>query len=78
MEKKKVKFVRYISSEGMSLRWKEWCYDYREKKIMEGVKWAEKVAFVDVNALIGEVEEIPYSQYKEETKSCCIDWGGIR
>ena len=78
MEKKKVKFVRYISSEGMSLRWNERCYDYREKKIMEGVKWAEKVALVDVNALIGEVEEIPFSQYKEETKHCCLGWGGIR
>ena len=78
MEIKDVNFKRFVASEGMSLRWKERCYDYREKKIMEGVKWAEKVALVDVNALIGEVEEIPFSQYKEETKHCCIDWGEIR
>lgn len=70
MEKKKVKFARYTSSEGMSLKWKEFGYDYSKKSIEESTRWAEKDAFIDENNLIGEVEEIPYSQYMEETKHC--------
>ena len=36
----------------------------------ESTRWAEKDAFIDENNLIGGVEEIPYSQYMEETKHC--------
>lgn len=72
MEKKKVNFVRYTSSEGMSLKWKEFGYDYQKKKMEESTRWEEKDAIIDENNLIGEVEEIPYSQYLEETKHCAF------
>ena len=70
MEFKDVNFKRVVASKGMALKWKEFCYDYQKKEMVESERWAEKDAFIDENNLIGEVEEIPYSQYMEETKHC--------
>lgn len=77
MEVKDVNFKRFVASEGMALKWKVKAWDYCKKEATEGFVWSPYDAVIDLNEIIGEVEEIPFSQYKEETKHCCIDWGGI-
>lgn len=78
MEVKDANFKRFVPSKGMALKWKDISWDYCEQKETEGFHWSPYEALIDLNNIIGEVEEIPFSQYKEETKHCCIDWGGIR
>ena len=75
MEVKETNFKRFIASEGMALKWKQECYNYHDKKPEEGFMWSAYDAIIDMNNLIGEVEEIPYSQYEEETKSCAFNRG---
>lgn len=76
MEVKKVNFKRFIASEGMALKWKTKLFDYSKKEVVEDYMWSSHDAVIDTNSLIGEVEEIPYSQYEEETKFCglCKAW----
>lgn len=77
MEIKDVNLKRFVASSGMALRWKVKLWDYCEQKATEGFHWSPYEALIDLNDIIGEVEEIPLSQYKEETKHCCIELGGV-
>lgn len=78
MKVKDVNFKRFVPSKGMALKWKVISWDYCKQEATEGFHWSPYEVLIDLNNIIGEVEEIPFSQYKEETKHCCIDWGGIR
>ena len=78
MEVKDVNFKRVVASKGMALKWKVNSWDYWKQEATEGVIWSPYDAVIDFNNIIGEVEEIPFSQYEEETKHCCLGWGGIR
>jgi hypothetical protein len=78
MEVKDVNFKRFVASEGMALKWKVNSWDYCKQEATEGAIWSPYDAVIDLNSIIGEVEEIPFSQYEEETKHCCLGWGGIR
>lgn len=73
-----VKFKRFVASKGMALKWKVKSWDYCKQEATEGFVWSPYEALIDLNDVVGEVEEIPFSQYKEETKHCCIGWGGLR
>ena len=77
MEIKDVNYKRFVASEGMALKWKVKSWDYREQKATEGFVWSPYEALIDLNSIIGEVEEIPFSQYKEETKHCCVELGRL-
>ena len=78
MEVKDVNFRRVVASKGMALKWKVKAWDYCKQEATEGFIWSPYDAVIDLNEIIGEVEEIPFSQYEEETKHCCLGWGGIR
>ena len=78
MEVKDVNFKRVVASKGMALKWKVNSWDYCKQEATEGVIWSPYDAVIDFNNIIGKVEEIPFSQYEEETKHCCLGWGGIR
>ena len=78
MEVKDVNFKRFVASKGMALKWKVKAWDYCKQEATESYIWSPYDAVIDLNEIIGEVEEIPFSQYEEETKHCCIDWSGIR
>lgn len=62
----------------MALKWKVKAWDYCKQEATEGFIWSPYDAVIDLNEIVGEVEEIPSSQYKEETKHCCLGWGGLR
>lgn len=69
MEVKDVNFKRFIADEGMALKWKVKSWDYRENKAMEGYMYSPYEALIDINSVIGNVEEITREQYEEETKT---------
>lgn len=77
MEVKDVNFKRVVANSGMALKWKVKSWDYCRQEATEGFHWSPYEALIDFNSIIGEVEEIPFSQYKEETKHCCIELGGV-
>lgn len=52
-------------------------WGYCEQKATEEFHWSPYEALIDLSDIIGEVEEIPFYQYKEETKHCCIELGGL-
>lgn len=68
MEVKEVNLKRFVAKEGKALKWKVKSWLYNESKPTEGYRWSPYDAVIDINELIGEVEEIPFEQYKEETK----------
>lgn len=68
MEVKDVNFKRFIADEGMALKWKVKSWDYRENKPTENCRYSPYEALVDINEVIGNVEEITMEQYNEETK----------
>lgn len=74
MEVKDVNLKRFTAGEGMALKWKELSWDSQLNKMTEGYRWSPKEVFIDINHVLGEVEEIPFIQYKEETKYCCCDY----
>ena len=78
MEIKEVKFKRFVASGGMALKWKELYWDYSQKKFKEGYTWALGSIVIDTNNLVGQVEEIPISQYEQETEHCGIGMRGYR
>lgn len=69
MEVKDVNFKRFIADEGMALKWKVKSWDYRENKVTEGYMYSPYEALIDINSVIGNVEEITREQYEEETKT---------
>ena len=69
MEVKDVNFKRFIADEGMALKWKVKSWDYRENKAMEGYMYSPYDAVIDINSVIGNVEEVTREQYEEETKT---------
>lgn len=77
MEIKDVNYKRFVASEGMALKWKVKSWDYCKQNATERFVWSPYEALIDLNNIIGEVEEIPFSQYKEETKHCCVELGGL-
>lgn len=72
MEVKDVNFKRFIADEGMALKWKVKSWHYKENKPVESYRWSTYDAIIDINEVIGKVEEITLEQYKEETKSCAF------
>lgn len=68
MEVKEVNYKRFVPSEGMALKWKVKSWDYRENKATEGYMYYPYEALIDINSIIGNIEEITMEQYKEETK----------
>lgn len=74
MEVNNVNLKRFVANEGMALKWKIKSWDYSQQKATEGFVWSPYEAMIDINSIIGKVEEIPFSQYKEETKHCAINY----
>jgi len=72
MEVKDVNFKRFIADEGMALKWKVKSWNYRENKSTEGFRYSPYEALVDINEVVGNVEEITMEQYNEETKDCAF------
>ena len=72
MEVKDVNFKRFIADEGMALKWKVKSWDYRENKATEGYMYSPYDAVIDINSVIGNVEEITREQYEEETKTFAL------
>lgn len=72
MEVKEVNFKRFIAGKGMALKWKVKSWHYGEDKPTEGYMWSPYDAIIDLNDIIGDVEEITFEQYQEETKSAAI------
>ena len=78
MEVKDVNLKRFVVSDGMALKWKVKSWDYFKQEAKEGFILSPYDALIDINSIIGKVEEIPFSQYEEETKHCCLGWSEIR
>ena len=72
MEVKEVNLKRFIPSEGMVLKWKERFWNHTEKKFQDSNMWSINSLPIDLNNLVGEVEEITMEQYEEETRICCF------
>lgn len=69
MEVKDVNFKRFIADEGMALKWKVKSWNYCENRVTEGYMYSPYDAVIDINSVIGNVEEITREQYEEETKT---------
>lgn len=78
MEIMDVNYKRFVANEGMALKWKMRMFHYGENKVVEDYVWSRYDAVIDLNSLIGKVEEIPIKQYEKETSHCCVELGGFR
>ena len=74
MEIRDVNLKRFIASEGKALKWSENYWNEFEGVWNIATHLSSREAMIDVNCIIGEVKEIPYDEYKEETKHfcCCV------
>lgn len=70
MDVKDVNFKRFIADEGMVLKWREKSWNYLTNEVRENTRWTPYSAVIDINSIIGEIEEITYDQYKKETRCC--------
>lgn len=67
MEVRETNFKRFIAGEGMALRWKQsWIHPVTGER-KEDYSYTPKEVVLDANSLEFDVEEIPLSQYDEET-----------
>ena len=78
MDIKDVNYKRFVASEGMALKWKMRMFHYGENKVVEDYVWSRYDAVIDLNSLIGKVEEIPVEQYEKETSHCCLGLANLR
>lgn len=64
-------FKRFIASEGMALKWTEERWSYPNKCYEPTLAYSEQEALIDQNNIIGNVEEVPLSEFKEWSKDKC-------
>lgn len=72
MEVKEVNFKRFVPSEGMALRWTTKEYNVFSERIEEQTRSVPHEMTIDVNTLIGEVEEITMEEYKSSATAYCL------
>lgn len=77
MEVKDVNFKRFIADEGMALKWREKSWNYKDNNVCDFPRWSPYCAIIDINNIVGDVEEITMEQYDEETKNCCVGFAGF-
>lgn len=77
MEIKEVNLKRLVPKEGMALKWKERYWNSLEEKFEEYPTLSLNSVMIDLDNIVGEVEEITMEQYKEEIKSCEIALRGF-
>lgn len=63
MEKIEVKYYKFIPGEGKSIKWVEKDLDGRELK-----RYSPYIAVIDVNSIVGEVEEVDIEEYNKFQK----------
>ena len=68
MEIREVNFKRFIASEGKALKWSENYWDEFGGVWQIVTHVSSRDAMIDVNSVVGEVKEISYEEYTEETK----------
>lgn len=72
MEVKDVNFKRFVPSEGMALKWKTREYSIFEEKVTEYERSVPHEMTIDINTLIGEVQEITMEEYKALATAYCL------
>lgn len=72
MEVKEVNYKRFIPSEGMALKWTTKEYNIFSEKVEELTRRVPHEMTIDVNTLIGEVEEITMEEYKSSATAYCM------
>lgn len=72
MEVKEVNYKRFVPSEGMVLKWTTREYNIFSLRVEEVTKRVPHEMTIDINTLIGEVEEITMEEYKESATSYCL------
>ena len=77
MEIRDVNLKRFIASEGKALKWSENYWNEQENVWEILVRYSSREEVIDLNSIVGEVKEIPYDVYKEETKRFCYCLGRI-
>lgn len=68
MEVKETNYKRFIASEGKALKWSEEHWDYTNRKKFITERYSPYDAIIDVNILVGGVEEVPFEEYEKESK----------
>ena len=66
MEVKDVNFKRFIADEGMALKWINTEWDYIHQKRYNRTHMSPYDAVIDINNLVGDVEEIPMKEFLDE------------
>ena len=72
MEVKDVNYKRFVPSEGMALKWTTREFNIFSLKIEELTRSVPHEMTIDVNTLIGEVEEITMEEYKLSATAYCM------
>lgn len=72
MEVKDVNYKRFVPSEGMALKWTTREFNIFSLKIEELTRSVPHEMTIDVNTLIGEVEEITMEEYKSSATVYCM------
>lgn len=73
MEIRETNFKRFIAAEGMALKWTAERWNYHEKRSEPTLSYSEHEALIDLNSLIGKVEEVPVAEYDEWVKDKCFE-----
>lgn len=66
MEVKDVNYKRFVASEGMALKWINIEWDYIYQKPYNRLCMSPYDTVVDINNIVGKVEEIPMKVFMEE------------
>ena len=68
MEVRDTKFKKFIAAEGMALKWNEERWNFLHKRYEVSETYSPYEALIDVNGVIGEVTEVPITEYEEWAK----------
>ena len=66
MEARDVNFKRFVASEGMALKWVNIEWDYIRQKPYNRICMSPYDIVLDINNLVGKVEEIPMENFIKE------------
>ena len=71
MEIKDTNFKKVIASEGMAVKWYENRWNHLHKRYEVSESYSPYDALIDMNEVVGEVTEVPMSEYNEWAKDKC-------
>ena len=71
MEIRDTNFKKVKATDGMAIKWKEERWNYLHGCYEVSEAYSPNDALVDMNSIVGEITEVPMSEYEEWVKDKC-------